>query len=278
MTGLAAGLSLLAAALFAVAAVLQHRGTEGIADDAALGAGFVAQLVRRRVWLAGVAADAAGFGAQAGALAVGSLLLVQPLLVTTLLFALPLAAWTRKRRLSAAEWSWAGVLIVALVVFLLLGEPRGGITRPSFTAWIVPLVVLVAVVAVCIGGGARMRRSAARSFVLALGAGVLLGYAAPLTKTAMDAFGRGIVAGLTTWELWAMIVTVALGALWQQSSYQAGSVQTSLPTVTVAEPVVATALGLTLYHERLGGRGGDVAVVVAVAAMVVATIALARRE
>ncbi|MGZ4690485.1 MAG: DMT family transporter [Acidimicrobiia bacterium] len=101
---LAIVLSLFAAFLFAAASVLQQRGTEGIADDDALGAGMIAALVRRPIWVLGITADIAGFGVQAAALAVGSLLLVQPLLVTTLLFALPMAARVAHRRLTEQEW------------------------------------------------------------------------------------------------------------------------------------------------------------------------------
>ena len=94
-TTIAIALSVVAALLFAVAAVLQERGTQGLPDS---GVGFFKGLVQRKVWLLGIAADIAGFAVQAGALAVGSLLLVQPLLVTTLLFALPLAAWTQSTK------------------------------------------------------------------------------------------------------------------------------------------------------------------------------------
>ena len=52
------------------------------------------RLVRRPMWLAGTAADWSGFGLQALALGMGSILVVQPLLCTGLLFALPIgAAW-----------------------------------------------------------------------------------------------------------------------------------------------------------------------------------------
>ncbi|MFC0315532.1 DMT family transporter [Gordonia phosphorivorans] len=277
MTVLAVVLTLIAAAMFAVAAVLQQKGTEGLSDENTVGIGFFGKLVKRKVWLFGIAADIAGFAFQAGALAIGSLLLVQPLLVTTLLFALPLAAWAQKRRLKLAEWAWAAVLIASLVVFLTLGEPTAGEEFPSFASWIGPLVLLVFVVAICVWGGSRMPHGTGRSLVLAVAAGMLLGYSAPFTKSGMDAFGDSIVRGLTSWEFWAMAITATLGTLWQQSSYQAGDVQTSLPTVTVLKPVVAMALGLTIYHEHLRvDRAGDVAVIVALALMWVATFALGR--
>nr|WP_221246872.1 DMT family transporter [Gordonia humi] len=270
-------LAVLSAAFFAVAAVLQQKGTEGMSDDAAIGVGFVIALFQRKIWLAGLAANLAGFALQAGALAIGSLLLVQPFTVSTLLFALPLAAWTQKRRLQWREWMWAGVLVVGLVVFAVLGEPAAGITAPSFRAWILPLAVLAACAVLSMSRGARLPHGAQRSLVLALGAGVILGYSAPFTKTAMDALGDGLVRGLCSWELWAMIVASSVGTMWQQSSFQAGDVQTSLPAVTVLKPMVATAIGLTIYQEHLRiDRAGDVAVVAALCVMVVAAFALSR--
>lgn len=274
---LAIALSLVAALLFAVAAVLQEKGTDGVADDDAVGLGFFATLVRRKTWLFGLAADIAGFAVQAAALVVGSLLLVQPLLVTTLLFALPLAAWANKRRLKPAEWLWAAVLVAALIVFMVLGEPTEGQNDPSGSDWIIPMAVLIPVVAVCVYGGSKMRHGTGRSLVLAVAAGMLLGFSAPFTKTGIDAFGQGILAGLSSWEFWAMAVTATLGTLWQQSSYQAGDVQTSLPTVTVLKPVVAMALGLTIYGEHLKtGKLGDGIVIAALVMMCIATFALGR--
>ncbi|GAA4661954.1 DMT family transporter [Gordonia humi] len=277
MTVLAIGLSLVAALLFALAAVLQEKGTEGLSDDDAVGIGFFAKLIRRKVWVAGIVADIAGFAVQAGALAVGSLLLVQPLLVSTLLFALPLAAFSERRMLTKFEWLWATVLMISLVLFAVFGEPTEGITTPTFHSWIVPLIFLVVVVAVCIVGGSRLPHGTNRSLVLAVGAGLMLGFSAPFTKTGIDAFGESFLNGLSSWEFWAMAVTATLGTLWQQSSYQAGDVQTSLPTVTVLKPMVAMALGLSIYQEQLHiSKTGDFIVVVSLAFMCIATFALGR--
>ena len=274
---LAIVLSLVAALLFAVASVLQQRGTTTISDADALGAGMLGSLVRRPVWVAGIVADIAGFGVQAWALAVGTLLLVQPLLVTTLLFALPLAAWANKRRLTGEEWAWAGVLIVSLALFVILGEPTAGLDRPPFPSWLPALIICTPLVAACVWSAGSLPHGTKRSLVLAVAAGVLLGLSAPLTKSGIDGFGDGIVAGLTTWELWGMALTASLGTFWQQSSYQAGDVQTSLPTVTVLKPVVAMALGLTAYQEHLKIEGAQATLLIAaLVGMVLATIKLGR--
>ncbi|MGB3695999.1 MAG: DMT family transporter [Gordonia sp. (in: high G+C Gram-positive bacteria)] len=277
MTALAVALALVAALLFAVAAVLQEKGTQGLPDDGATGVGFLTTLARRKVWVLGIIADIGGFAVQAAALAVGSLLMVQPLLVSTLLFALPLAAWSQKRRLVPREWFWAAVLTASLIVFIVVGEPGPGISAPSGQSWIVPIALMIPVVAGCVIWAGRMPHGTRRSLVLALAAGLLLGYSAPFTKTGVDAFGGGLLAGLSSWEFWMMAVTATLGTLWQQSSYQAGDVQTSLPTVTVLKPIVAMALGLTIYQEHLKvGHLGDGIVIAALIVMCIATIALGR--
>lgn len=274
---LAITLSLAAALLFAVASVLQQRGTTTIADDEALGAGMVASLFRRPVWVAGIVADVAGFGVQAAALAVGSLLLVQPILVTTLLFALPLAARANRRRLTVEEWAWSGLLICCLALFVRVGEPTAGLDRPPFESWLPALVICIPLVGGCIVAAGSLPHGSRRSLVLAVAAGVLLGLSAPLTKSAVDGFGGGFVEGIRTWELWGMAITATLGTFWQQSSYQAGDVQTSLPTVTVLKPVIAMALGLSAYQERLDiGEVTDLLLLASVIGMVAATVALGR--
>ena len=274
---LAIALSLLAALLFAAASVLQQRGTAAVADDDALGAGMLRSLFRSPIWLLGIAADVAGFGVQAAALAVGSLLLVQPLLVTTLLFALPMAARVAHRRLTEQEWVWSAILAVSLVLFVVMGEPTAGRQDPPFEDWIPTIVLVVPLVAACVFAASGLRHGTRRSLVLAVAAGVLLGVSAPLTKTAIDGFGDGFVAGLQSWEFWAMALTASLGTFWQQSSYQAGDVQTSLPAVTVLKPIVAMALGLTIYDETLKiGGAGDLLLLVSIITMATATLVLGR--
>lgn len=92
MTVLAAALALLAAVVLAVGSVAQQRSASLVPDASARGFRLVRALSRRPLWWLGIGGDLGGYVLQAAALAVGSLLLVQPLLVTSLLFALPLGA------------------------------------------------------------------------------------------------------------------------------------------------------------------------------------------
>ena len=88
---------------------------------------MVSTLLRRRLWWAGHRRRAVtGYAFQAVALAFGSLLLVAPLLVSALLFALPLSARLAHRRVTRAEWGWAMLLTVALGVFVALARTQPG--------------------------------------------------------------------------------------------------------------------------------------------------------
>ena len=168
MTIVAAGLALVAAALFAVAAAAQQRAAAQVPDERARGLGLIRVLLRRPLWWVGTGGDFGGYAAQAAALGVGSLLLVQPLLVTTLLFALPLAAWWGGRRLSRVDATWAVLLAIALALFVVVAEPTAGVNRAPIAAWLPAAAVLGVVLAVCLAVAAA-RRGTARALLLAGG-------------------------------------------------------------------------------------------------------------
>ena len=85
-------LGLAAAAMFGAASVLEERSTKQVPERAALSPR------RRPLFLASIAVNVAGAGLQVLALHFGSLTLVQPLLVLSLLFAVVIAAMVIRRR------------------------------------------------------------------------------------------------------------------------------------------------------------------------------------
>jgi hypothetical protein len=273
---LAAGLVLVASVLFAVATALQQRVAADVPADRARGGRLLLRLVRERRWWIGAVLGAAGYAAHAAALGVGSLLLVQPLLVTTLLFALPLSARWAGRRLGRSDWVWSGVLAVALAVFLLIGQPTAGVERAPLRDWLPSGIVLTIVFVVCLVLAAG-RRGTLRAVVLAAASAVAYGAGAPLTKGTVSLLPHGLAALFGHWEPYLLAVVMIGGALVQQSSFQAGHLQASLPTVTVGEPVIAVALGVVVLQEQVQATGpGRVLLLVMVLAMVLATGALAR--
>jgi drug/metabolite transporter (DMT)-like permease len=276
VTALAAVLALLAAALFAVAEAVQQRTAASVPDDEAGGLRLIRTLVRRPQWWAGTISDTAGFVAQAAALGVGSLLLVQPLLVTSLLFALPLSARWAGRRLRRADWVWALLLAAALAVFVVSGQPTAGVDRADLRAWLPTGIVLGVLLAACLLLAAT-RSGPTRALLLAVATGVAYGVGAAFTKGAVSLVDDGLPALLTSWETYAMVIALGGGTLLQQSAFQAGALTASLPAVTVGEPVVAAVVGVAVLQEQLQADGAEwVLIATLVVVMVAATVALAR--
>ena len=90
---IAIALAVGAAFLFALGTVLQQKGGSEESADAGMQADFLAKLAQRPVWLLGVLVEVIGFGLQATALGLGRLIVVQPIQVTSVVFALPLGVW-----------------------------------------------------------------------------------------------------------------------------------------------------------------------------------------
>lgn len=182
----AIGSALLASFVAAVGIVVRQAALQNPALDG--GPGAVAVL-RDRLWWAGTAAATAGYAFQAMALAHGSLLLVQPMLVSSLLFVLPLSAARLGHRVPGSEWAWASLLTASLAVFVLVGRPREGNYHPPTPAWTLAVgaavPVLVAVLA------ARRTDGRVRASWLGVAVALLLGMIAVLTKTCTHRYAVG---------------------------------------------------------------------------------------
>jgi hypothetical protein len=276
VTALAAALALVAALLFAVAMVAQHRAAAMVPDESARGLGLMRVLVRHRLWWYGTIGAGLGYVAHAAALGVGALLLVQPLMVTTLLFALPLGARWAGHQLRRSEWVWAVLLATSLALFVVLGHPTDGVDRAPLRDWLPAGAVVVGLFVIWVAAAARSR-GAVRAAFLAAAAALCHGVTAAMTKGAVGQFDEGLLAVLTSWETYVLVIVAAGGALLQQSAFQAGALGTSLPTLIAGEPVVAVAIGMSVLQEELRADGAEMVLIGALAVvMVVATVTLAR--
>ena len=274
----AALLALLAAFFFALASVLQQRAASTVPDEDALKASLVTRLARQPMWLAGFGLDALGFVTQAVALAFGTLIVVQPLLVTMLLFALPLGARFAGRRLAQADWVWAVVLTAGLAGFLIIGDPSAGLERGDAGRWAVMLVLLYPTVVVLVASAAS-RRGAVRALLLGAAAGLCYGITDALTKSVVRGMDDGLGTVIDNWETWFLVITIIAGAFFQQSAYQAGGLRASLPAITGLEPVTGILLGVVVYQERFRVHSaiGWGLLSAAAGAAIAAALALARR-
>ena len=271
-------LALGAALVSALGSVIRQRSAHEIVDKpVGAWALFVLSLRDTRWWL-GAAAAVANYALQAAALSIGSVMLVTALQVTVLLFALPINARITHHRATAWEWVWAALLAVAVAVIVAVGNPTADQQRASLETWAVVTLVMGPALVLCVIG-ARIWSGAVAAVLLALVAGSSLALFAVLTKGAVESAHGGLGALLRTPELYALLAVALAGMVFQQASFRAGALTASLPTMTLAKPVVGWILGITLLSESLQVDEEKVAVlVVAVIVMVVSTVALARGE
>jgi drug/metabolite transporter (DMT)-like permease len=267
-----------AACFIAIGNVLHQRSAQDVTDERVSLLELFTRLLRNGQWWLGSLVAAAGFGLQAAARGLGSVLLVQALLVTSLLFALPINARATRRRVTRWQWMWATLLAAAVAVIVTVGNPTPGHSRASLETWTAVVAVLGPVLVLCVLG-AHALKGPASAVLLGLVSGTLWGLFAVLTKGVVDRLDDGLWALLRTPELYVWALVAVAGTAYQQASFRAGSLTASLPTMTVTEPVVGSMLGIVALGETMRpGDAGWFALIAAVAVMVVSTAALARGE
>ncbi|MBT2438907.1 DMT family transporter [Streptomyces sp. ISL-36] len=247
-------LSLVSAVAYAAAAIVQERVAASVD-------GRTYAPVRNPVWWGAVLLNGLGAALHVAALAYGPLSLVQPLGALTIVFALPMAALFVGRRAGRTAWRGAIMATVGLAGLLSLtggaeAQSLGGTER-----WLL-CAGTFAVVGTLFVGAHVVGRSVLRSVILAAAAGVSFGLASVFTKTvAVEWTPR---APLAQWTSLLVLSALAVtGLLLSQASYRGAGLAAPLATVTVVNPVVAAAVGLTLFGETFRyGAAGTVAALI----------------
>lgn len=257
------------ALLYALAAVAQQRAAVAEPLEHSLRLRLLFNLLRRPLWLVGLMCDIGAFLLQFWALDHGSLVLVQPLLVSGLLFALPLGALVSHKRMRRADWMGAALVVIGLSAFLIMAEPDRGSADAAPKVWLMLVVSVLFVVSVLIFCAERSRGSRRAGF-LAAAAGTMYGLTAALTKACGKLFDQGLKHLFTSWKPYALAAGGVSGTVVDQSAYQAGPLNWSLPILTVADPVVSIAIGAFVFGEGINIKG--VAPVIEAIALVVMTI------
>jgi drug/metabolite transporter (DMT)-like permease len=271
-------LALAAALLFSLGTVLQQQVAATASEEEARGAGFLLRLARQPRWLAGIVADGLGFVAQAAALGVGRIVVVQPLLATSVVFALPLGARFEHKPVSRPEILGALAVTAGLGAFLVLADPGGGVDNASATAWVVSFAI-AAVLCSALTLSARGRAPVHRAALLGTAAGILFALGAALTKATVEQLDDGVLAVFEHWQLYALVVVGYVSMTLSQASLQAGALAAAVATQMALDPVASLFLGTLAFDETIHDDTGTLlAALVAFAVMIggIAFLALRR--
>jgi drug/metabolite transporter (DMT)-like permease len=276
---IAALIALCAAVFSAIGDVIRQRSAQEITDESVGHLELFRMSLRDRRWWLGGAAAITNYSLQAAALAWGSVVMVTALQVTALLFALPIHARLTNHRIARREWTWAVILAGALALVIVVGHPTTGQERGSLETWAIVAAVMGPALVLCVLGARIWNGRPVAAVLLAMVSGSSLALFAVLTKGIVEIGEDGIWAVLSSPEFIPWLAVALTGMIFQQSAFRAGALTASLPTMTVAKPVVAGALGVIVLGETFDVDGPAVFVLVAaVALVIVATVGLARGE
>lgn len=241
---------MVASLAYALSNVLQQREAEQIADEDTLALGLLAKLARRPRWLIGTGADVAGYVFEALALGAGTLVLVEPLLATALVFSLLFGAVLHGRRVTTTGWMAAVLLAGSVSLFLSQVSPSGGESVAPVRRWLLAGPPIAVFVLLCVGAAAR-QTGPRRAALLASAAGVAFGVSAVLTKGFVSYLGDGPIAWIPHWEPYGLAVSSIGGLVLAQSAFQTGALAAAVGAEQVLQPLSGVALGVSLLGEEV---------------------------
>ncbi|MFC9684408.1 DMT family transporter [Streptomyces sp. NPDC056948] len=242
-------LSLVSAVAYAGGAIVQERVAES-------SPGEQYAPLRRPGWWAAVGLNGLGGLLHVVALAYGPLSLVQPLGALTIVVALPMAALFVGRKAGATAWRGAIMATVGLAGLLSLVAASDARSLDTAQRVAVAVVTAGAVVTLMIAARAAHRHPAVRSMLLATASGIAFGMSSVFTKTvAVDWTGGVSAADVPSLAVIGVLATA--GMLLSQAAYRGAGLTAPLATLTVVNPVVAAAVGITMFGEtfRYGTTG-----------------------
>jgi drug/metabolite transporter (DMT)-like permease len=246
--------ALCAAFCFALGSLIQQ-GAARQAHARALRFGLLVALAHERRWLGGTAVTVLAFAIQAAALAFGPLALVQPLVATEVLFALPMIAHRNRLPLRRRDIIGGLSVVSGIAVFVAVSPPTRGVSVPGLAAWAPALAGITALTVLSASVGLRSHRTA-RVIWLAAATAVIYALVNAVTKSSVGLFVHRGAGVLATWEPYTLMAAGILGGLFGQSAFSIGPLSLSLPVIDTVEPVSSVILGAAVFDERLARSPG----------------------
>ena len=277
MTAVAVVLVLLATIANATALVLQRKAAQDSARARGVSAGTLRDMVQRPVWIVGMAIFACGLALQATALTIGSIALVQPVLVMELPFTLLLGWWVLGGALRRYEWTAVAIMSVGLVVLLVFLQPHGGDALGAGpVVWIIGTIVTLGLLALA-STIAKRSRAVARAAFYGIAAGIGSGFVAVIVKTMSEALVRaGPVEVLLTWQTYLLIPVAPAAFLTLQHSLRAGRLIASQPGLILGNPLLSSSWGIGLLGEEVQSGGAFAGGLLGAATLTVGVFLLSR--
>jgi drug/metabolite transporter (DMT)-like permease len=264
------------AASFGLASAVQQRATKQVPTAGTLNPRLLLELIRQPVWVLGIVTVIVGLGLQLVALAFGPLVLVQPLLVTGVLFGAVFSALLAHRSVDRLVVLGALGCVAGLSAFLVLARPTGA-TTPRADGWaLVPLAIGLGVIVLGSLAVAARFSGAVHVAALAAATGVLYGITAGLMKVVTGQFrANGFLEPFEHPLLYVVCAVGPMGFLLSQNTFQQGTlIAPALAIITIVDPLVGVAIGVSWLGERVNSSPAVLAGQVISAVVLIGSVVL----
>jgi len=268
MKTLAISLALLSAVALAVGTQLQNGavGSQAKSSPATTSHLTFRQLVlllKHPHWISGAAISAFALMLQFTALLLAPLILVQPIGAIALVITSVLNARITKTKLNKASITAICLCTFGLGAFVIMAHEVA--VEPEIDDRNLIFILVLAVTLIVVLGSILLRGATRfKPLTFILGAGVLYGFVATLTKVvlkrmfAQNGFERLITFQfepatdtLTLLAFLCLIAAAFMGGWFVQNAYTSGPPDLAIAGLTVIDPLVAVSIGVVLLNEAM---------------------------
>lgn len=250
MTGLAVVFALLSATTVAFSTSVQHHAAEHAPESVTGTWGLLRHLASRPLWLIGQVLGTLALVMHALALSFGPIALVQPIVISGIVLAVPVRAAISRELPGRMEIGAVLLAAVGLAVFLVVSAPSAG--RHAGLGPL-PLVLVTGCLVVALAAVAWARRivdPTPRAFLLGAGAGIMFALVAVLLKMSLDQLSADGIGGvLSSWPVYVLVVVGLGGVLVNQLAYRSARLSSSMPVLNVVDCLLALGFGYVVFHE-----------------------------
>ncbi len=280
MTGLAVVFALLSASTVAFSTSVQHHAAESAPPSVTGTWGLIRHLMRQPIWLMGQVLSTVALVFHALALHFGPIALVQPVIISAIVLAVPVRAAIARRLPSRRELGAVLLAAAGLAIFLVASAPSEG--QPAGLGPL-PLLLVLGFLCVAVAGIAWSRRvddPTGRAFLLGSAAGILFALVAVLLKMSLKELDtHGAARLLTIWPSYLFVLAGLTGVMCNQLAYRSARLSSSMPVLNVVDCLVALLFGYVVFHEVPRHTPGVLLIeAVSLAAMLTGLWSLARDE
>lgn len=249
VTWLAIVLALGSAAAAGLSTSVQHHAAENAPRGRGV-LGLMKHLAGRPWWLFGQALGLVTVAFHAAALHYGPLALVQPIVITGIVFAVPIRAALSRTLPPWAEMQWVVVTAVGLAIFLVASAPQESqvASRERLQIMLTAIVALVAYVGIF--ASRRITNGQYKAFTLGAAAGLLFGLVAVTLKVAVHDLATDGLSGMaTSWATYALVIVGLSGVATNQLAYHEARLSASMPVLNIVDVLLALAFGYVVFQE-----------------------------